>query len=268
MSRSPLSRNLVGAAATLTASLIGVASTVVTPTIAWAASSPTANASCKLSEKNRIAVVKGIRLQCTANGSGNGTTAVWKTVPAKPSAAEMQAMVGTWKTAAGSQAGYRMREFFVGGVAKSEAVGRTTDVTGTIIIDQSSGVAQIRSTNISVQTATLKSDKPSRDEWLQSEALETATYKTATFESTSAVTVNAPREGEVLKTEFPGRLTLHGETRPVTMIVEARRTGDVIDIVGSTRLFLADFKIEAPLVPGVVSADDSGLLEFALVLKR
>jgi polyisoprenoid-binding protein YceI len=263
MSLAPLSRNLTGAAIALAASVVGIASTVATPTIAWAASSPTANASCKASEKNRIVVVKGARLQCTTNG----TTSVWKAA-AKPSAGEMQAMIGTWKTTAGSQAGYRMREFFVGGVAKSEAVGRTTDVSGTVVIDQNSGVAQIRSTSIAVQTATLRSDKPSRDEWLQTEALETVIYKTATFESTSPITVNPPREGEVLKTEFPGRLTLHGETRPVVMTIEARRTGDLIDIVGSARLFLADFKIEAPLVPGVVSADDSGLLEFSLVLKR
>ncbi len=264
MSLAPLPRILVGASVALTASLVGVASTVVAPAIAWAASSPTANASCKVSEKNRVVVVKGTRLQCTTSGA----TTVWKAAPPKVSASEMKAMVGTWKAVAGSQAGYRMREFFVGGIAKSEAVGRTTDVTGTVVIDQSSGTAKIRSTTISVQTSTLKSDKPSRDEWLQTKALETATYKTAVFESLSPVTLVPPREGEVLKTEFPGRMTLHGETRPVTLAIEARRTGDVIDIVGSTRVFLADFNIETPVVPGMVSADDSGLLEFSLVLKR
>jgi polyisoprenoid-binding protein YceI len=264
MSLTPLSRNLVGATAALAASVVGVLSTAVTPTIAWAASSPAVNTACKASEKNRTVVVKGTRLQCTSDG----TTAVWKAASAKLSTGEMQAMVGTWKAVTGSQAGYRMREFFVGGIAKSEAVGRTTDVTGTVVIDQNSGMAKIRSTNILVQMATLKSEKPARDEWLQSKALETATYKTAMFESTSPVTLAPPREGQVLKTEFQGRMTLHGETRPVILMVEARRTGDVIDIVGSTRVFLADFNIETPLVPGVVSADDSGLLEFSLVLKR
>jgi polyisoprenoid-binding protein YceI len=264
MSLSSLSRNLVGASAALTASCVGVLSTVVTPTAALAASSPSLNSPCKPSEKNRTVVVKKTKLQCAASGK----TTVWRAVPTKMSSGEMQAMVGTWRAVEGSQAGYRMREFFVGGIAKSEAVGRTTDVTGTVVIDQSSGTAKVRSTSISVQTSTLKSDKPSRDEWLQTKALETATYKTATFESSSPVTLTPPRQGEVLKTEFPGRITLHGETRPVTMMIEARQTGDVIDIVGSARVFLADFNIETPVVPGMVSADDSGLLEFSLVLKR
>jgi polyisoprenoid-binding protein YceI len=263
MKLSPVSRKLTVAAAALATASIGALSTVILPTPAFAASSPTANAACRPAEKSRTVVVKGQRLQCTPSGTSN----IWKPLVA-PSASEMKAMLGSWRAVAGSQAGYRMREFFVGGAAKSEAVGRTSDVTGTVNIDQSAGSVVIRSTNIAVQTSTLKSDKPSRDQWLQTTALETAAYKTATFESTDAVSLTSPREGEVLKTEFRGRLTLHGITQPVTMAIEARRTGDVIDIVGSTRLTLADFKIETPVVPGIVSADDTGMLEFALVLKR
>jgi polyisoprenoid-binding protein YceI len=264
MKLSPVCRKLTVAAAALATASIGALSTVVLPTPAFAASSPAANTACRSTEKNRTVVVKGQRLQCTPSGTSN----VWKPLSATPSATEMKAMLGSWKAVAGSQAGYRMREFFVGGAAKSEAVGRTSDVTGTVTIDQSAGSVVIRSTNIAVQTSTLKSDKPSRDQWLQTTALETAAYKTATFESTEPVSLNSPREGEVLKTEFRGRLTLHGTTQPVTMAIEARRTGDVIDIVGSARLTLADFKIETPVVPGIVSADDTGMLEFALVLKR
>jgi polyisoprenoid-binding protein YceI len=264
MSLSSLSRNRVGATAALIGSLVGILSTVVTPNVAMAASSPAANSPCKTSEKSRTVVVKQTKLQCTVSGKG----AVWKTAPSKLPASEMQAMLGTWNAAAGSQAGYRMREFFVGGIAKSEAVGRTTDVTGTVAIDQSAGTAIVRSASISVQMSTLKSDKPARDEWLQTKALETATFKTAKFELLSPVKLSPPRMGEVLKTEFPGQMTLHGQTRPVTMTIEARQTPDVIDIVGSARLFLSDFNIETPVVPGMVSADDSGLLEFSLVLKR
>jgi hypothetical protein len=41
-----------------------------------------------------------------------------------------------------------------------------------------------------------------------------------------------------------------------------------MDIVGSTRILLADFGIETPVLPGIVSTDDTGMLEFSLVGKR
>jgi polyisoprenoid-binding protein YceI len=231
---------------------------------AAAASSPAVGTPCKAAERARIATVKGVPLQCVGGEAG----LEWRSAPRKASKEDLSALVGTWKTVEGSVAGYRMREVFVGGAAKSEAVGRTTDVSGVIVLDAPKGVLQVKSVGVTVGTPGLKSDKPNRDEWLQQKALETAVYLSARFESAQPVVVPIPKNGETLATEFPGRLTLHGVTKPIVISVEARRTGDILDVVGSTRVVLADFKIEAPVVPGILSADDTGLLEFSLVLKR
>src|SRR5688500_11585409 len=45
---------------------------------------------------------------------------------------------GTWTVAAGSEAGYRVREKLANLPAQSDAVGRTSDVTGTVVIDGAS----------------------------------------------------------------------------------------------------------------------------------
>jgi polyisoprenoid-binding protein YceI len=233
--------------------------------VAAVAASPSNGAVCKASERNRTVTEKGAVLRCVASDSGF----TWRRAPGKASKEDLAALVGTWKTISGSQAGYRMREVFVGGAAKSEAVGRTSDVSGTVILEATKGALQVRSVGVTVGTPGLKSDKPDRDAWLQQKALQTAVYLSARFESTEPlVIIPVPKDGETLSIEFSGRLTLHGVTKPVVLAVEARRTGDILDVVGSARVLLADFKIEAPVVPGIVSADDTGLLEFSLVLKR
>ena len=203
-------------------------------------------------------------MRCQATTSG----LVWQPMPVKATAEERSALLGTWKAIAGSQAGYRMREIFVGGAAKSEAVGRTSDVVGSFVIDTKNGSLRVRSAKIVVGIGSLTSDKPGRDDWLKTNALQTSVHTSAVFELTEELSIGATRDGEVMKRDMQGRLSLHGVTGPVAISIQARRTGDLIDIVGSTRIVLADFGIETPFVPGIVSTDDTGLLEFALVLKR
>lgn len=230
---------------------------------AWAAK-PAVATTCTRGERSRVTTVDKVRMQCVPSGTGF----VWKRLPSKVSANDLRALVGTWNVASGSQAGYRVREFFVGGVAKSEAVGRTNEVRGSMVIESQKGIVRIRSVKVIVDATTLKSDKPSRDEWLQTKALETAKHPQATFDFRGEESFDPPSEGEVWKTEFRGDITIHGVTKPATIAIEARRTGTTIDVVGSTRILLADHAIEAPVVPGIVTADDTGILEFSLVLTK
>jgi polyisoprenoid-binding protein YceI len=235
-----------------------------------APSSPTVGASCAGAARNTVVQTPVGQLRCQASGK----TSTWKAVAPKATNApklsdkDLAAIVGTWRATSESQAGYRMREIFVGAVAKSDAVGRTNDVKGTIEIGAVNGAAFVRSVQVGIDMTSIKSDKDLRDDWLKTAALETNTYKNATFETTAPIAAALPGDGQVLKTQVPGQLTIHGVTKPVMISVEARRTGDIVDLVGSARVTLADFSIETPLIPGVVSTDDTGLMEFALVLRR
>jgi polyisoprenoid-binding protein YceI len=235
-----------------------------------APSSPTVGGACTNTQRNTVVQTPLGQLRCQASGKSS----TWKSVAPKATNApklsdkDLAAIVGTWRTTTESQAGYRMREIFVGAVAKSDAIGRTKEVKGTVEIGAVNGSAFVRSVQIAVDMTRVTSDKDLRDDWLKTAGLETNTYKTATFETTAPIAAALPGEGQVLKTQVPGQLTIHGATKPVMIAVEARRTGDIVDVVGSARVTLADFNIATPVIPGVVSTDDTGVMEFALVLRR
>ena len=61
-----------------------------------------------------------------------------------------------------------------------------------------------------------------------------------------------------------GELTLHGVTKPVQLMVDARWQGDRIDVAGTAPIVLADYGIATPQTP-LVSADGDGSFELQLV---
>jgi polyisoprenoid-binding protein YceI len=73
--------------------------------------------------------------------------------------------------------GHRIQEE-LGGVGANTAVGRTRNVTGTLVIDD----ASITSLSVEVGTTALRSDDDRRDGRLRMRGLQTDTYPTATFE--------------------------------------------------------------------------------------
>ena len=71
-----------------------------------------------------------------------------------------QTAVGAWTIASG-EAGYRVTEQLANLPAESEAIGRTTDVTGTATIAASGDSVQVTDATIAVDTTTISSDKSS-----------------------------------------------------------------------------------------------------------
>jgi polyisoprenoid-binding protein YceI len=246
------------------------------PMAALGASAPVAGQRCTQPQKEVAIAGQPGRLRCAKSGSKLVWIAAVPAIKAPSNAAskakslpaDTSALVGTWRSSAGSQAGYRMREIFAGGAAKTDAVGRTSAVDASVVFEGNNDGVTLRSVKVVADLTAMKSDRDKRDEWLQTAALQTNTFPTASFEMTEPMTFRPPKEGQVLTLQVRGRLTVHGVTNQVAVMVEARRTGDIIDLVGSTRLTLADYQIETPMIPGFVSTDDTGLLEFLLVLRR
>jgi hypothetical protein len=76
-----------------------------------------------------------------------------------------------------------------------------------------------------------------------------------------------PEAGEAASAVAAGALTIHGVTNEVEIPIEARWTGDVIDVAGSLEIVLADYGMNAPERP-FVSVDDVGTMELQLVFER
>jgi polyisoprenoid-binding protein YceI len=157
--------------------------------------------------------------------------------------------------------GYRVREQLATLPAPSDAVGRTDAVTGTLAIDG----LQITAVDVTADLTQLTSDEARRDDRIRSSGLETDAFPEATFALTEPIAFDTePADGETVEVTATGHLTLHGVTRPVAIPIQARRTGDTIEVVGSVEIAFADYDIVAPSFGGFVTVEDHGTIELQL----
>ena len=172
-------------------------------------------------------------------------------------------VAGAWTVTTGSQAGYRVREQLASVPAGSDAVGRTSDVSGSITIESDGTTTTLTGGTLTVDTTTA-SDERMRDNRLRTEGLETDAFPTATFAITGPVEIPAAAvSGTATDLTLTGDLTLHGVTRAVTIPAQARLVDGNIQVAGSITFPLADFEIVAPNVGGfIISIADEGALEF------
>ena len=121
--------------------------------------------------------------------------------------------------AARSFVGYRVREKLALLPAPNEAVGRTSEVTGSLTV---TGL-DVNPVEVTADLTTLTSDETFRDERIHSIGLESDAFPEATFTLTSPISfAERPAEGDQVGTDVTGTLTLHGVTNAVTVPVEAR----------------------------------------------
>jgi polyisoprenoid-binding protein YceI len=222
--------------------------------------------------------VAPLALPSTAPSAAAASTPSTSSAPAatdatgtEPSTATTDGEVaGTWTVAAGSEAGYRVRERLANLDAESDAVGRTGDVTGTITVVETAGSAQLTAGEIAIDTTTITSDEGRRDNRLRNEGLQTDQFPTATFTLTQPVDVPATAiTGIATDLTLVGDLTLHGVTRSVEIPAQAQLTNGQIQVAGSLTFPLADFEITAPNVGGfIISIADEGALEFLVVFAK
>jgi polyisoprenoid-binding protein YceI len=171
---------------------------------------------------------------------------------------------GNWSIAAGSLAGYRVREQLAQLPAESDAVGRTDKVTGSMTLTSSDGKTTLTAGTITVDTTSITSDESRRDNRLRSEGLQTDQYPTATFTITQPVEIPAAAlTGTASDVTLVGDLELHGVKKSVSIPAQAQLANGTISVAGSVNFPLSDFNITAPNIGGfIVSIEDNGTLEF------
>jgi len=174
---------------------------------------------------------------------------------------------GTWTVTSGSQAGYRVREQLASLAAPSDAVGRTSAVTGTVTLAQSASGDSVTAASVTVDVSKLSSDQARRDQRIHSQGLESDRYPTATFQLTTPIALPATAaSGQAINVSATGALTVHGVTRTVTIPIAARLTGSKIELVGSITFPFSQFGMTPPSIGGFVSVQDNATMEFQLLL--
>jgi polyisoprenoid-binding protein YceI len=174
---------------------------------------------------------------------------------------------GTWTLDTGSQAGYRVREKLASLSAPSDAVGRTTAITGTLTLSQEAGAYTVGAAAFTVDVSKLTSDQARRDQRIHSQGLESDRYPTATFQLTSPIALPADAAGgQTIHVSATGALTIHGVTKTVTIPIDARLTGSKIELVGSITFPFSQFGMTPPSIGGFVTVQDNATMEFQLLL--
>jgi polyisoprenoid-binding protein YceI len=179
------------------------------------------------------------------------------------------ALAGGWTIAPGSQAGYRVREKLAFLPALSDAVGRTSAITGDATFADASGTLSVTAASFVIDVETLKSNEPLRDEHIRTIGIQSATYPKASFVLSTPLTLPASAlRGGVVDVSVTGVVTIHGTARRLTIPVQMRLGSSRIQAVGSLTFPWGEFDMTAPSVGGFVNVTDMATMEFDLDLKR
>lgn len=187
------------------------------------------------------------------DGAADGISGTWT----------VDATTGDADEGTGTFAGFRIEEE-LSGIGSTTAVGRTTDVSGTVEIDGTT----VTAAEIEVDMTTITTNDSRRDGKVQS-ALDTDQFPTATFSLTEPIDLgDAAASGEAVTVTATGDLTISGVTNQVEMPIEAQLVDGTVALVGSVELTFADYDVEVPTSPAVLSVSDTGTLEVQLILSR
>jgi polyisoprenoid-binding protein YceI len=176
---------------------------------------------------------------------------------------------GRWTIAPGSVAGYRVREKLGFLPAESDAVGRTSAITGTATFTQAGHVVTVKAASFTVDVSKLKSNEAMRDQHIRTIGIQSATYPTATFVLSTPLTLpTSAASGVLVRTSITGVFRIHGASRRETVPLEIRLSNSGIEAVGSLTFPWSAFNMTAPSVGGFVSVTNRATMEFDLRLKR
>lgn len=180
--------------------------------------------------------------------------------------ADTAALDGVWTLSERGEsfAGYRVEEELAT-IGYKEAVGRTSGIEASVTI----AGGELATATITVDLRGLRSDDSRRDGALRRQALETDAFPTATFALEGPLAIPAGlAAGEAIAMSASGAFTLHGVTRAVAIPLEAELAGGLLVVVGSLPVLFADYDMDQPRSPILVSIEDNGVMEFQLVLAR
>lgn len=176
---------------------------------------------------------------------------------------------GTWsmvKAAPGNptSVGYTFHEILPG--ERRETSGSTENVDGSVVIDQ----GKLKSTDITVDMTTIRTDREKRDINVRMKLLETDKYPTAKFVADENASVNVadiPDNATVGKVTVPGTLTIHGVAKHIDAELDILRTGDNIVVGANIPFNRLDYGVETP---DFVAAkiDTEGHLNIRLALEK
>jgi polyisoprenoid-binding protein YceI len=167
-----------------------------------------------------------------------------------------------------SQASYHAREQLFGKSLPSDAIGTTSQVSGTIVLGPG-GEPVADQSKVTVDLSTLQSDERRRDNFIKSDTLQTNRFPAAVFvpRETQGLSLPLPSSGQATF-QLSGDLTVHGVTRPVIWQVTATFDQQKVSGNATTQVHMTDFGMTPPKAGPVLSLEDQLTLELNFVANR
>lgn len=150
-----------------------------------------------------------------------------------------------------SEAAYAVREKFLGNELNVTAVGKTSTLSGQIILKD--GV--IQPSTVQVDVSKLKSDEDRRDNQVR-RALDTGNHPLATYKITGAEGNPVIKEGAEVSLKLLGSMTIKGSEQPLTFDATARLVDGVLTLTAQSLFKMTTFGVNPPSVAGFVSVTD------------
>jgi polyisoprenoid-binding protein YceI len=136
--------------------------------------------------------------------------------------------------------------FDAAGPAGMKIEGTTTDLA---VADDGSNVT------VNVPLANLTTGISLRDHHMKEKYLEVPKYPAASL-SIARAALKFPAAGGDVSADVPGTVTMHGQTKPVTVHYTAKAAGGGFDAKGAFRVNMNDFGITVPVYLGVTVKPD------------
>ena len=169
----------------------------------------------------------------------------------------------SFEDATSSFAGFRIAEELAS-IGTTTAVGRTPALEGSLTLAGTT----ITETTFTADLSAIVTNASRRDSAVQ-RALDTGSFPLATFTLTEPIDLGTiPDDGVPISVVAVGTLEIKGVSQPVEIPLETQVVGELIVVVGAVDITFADWGVEMPTAPGVVSVEDHGILEMQLFLAR
>ncbi len=169
----------------------------------------------------------------------------------------------SFEDATSSFVGFRIKEELTT-IGATEAVGRTPTIDGTLTIEGTT----VTGVTVVADMTDIVTETSRRDSRVQS-ALSTSEFPNATFSLTEPFDIGRElTDGDQFSVVATGDLTITDVTKQIEIPLEAQVVGDVVVVVGSVDILFADWNVEVPSAPVVLSVEDHGPLELQLFFTR
>lgn len=155
-----------------------------------------------------------------------------------------------------SEASYAVREQLARLNFPSDAIGKTSAVSGTVVVN-ADGTIDTANSKFVVDATTLKTDQAMRDNYVARNILQSNQYPQIVFvpKQVSGLPSPIPQSGSVTF-DLGGDLTIRDVTQPVTWTVNGTLNNGEAAGTALTHFTFEDFSLTPPKLPMLLSVGD------------